>query len=154
MLLDLPNVIQSTSTSCGDAAVACLLKYLNINASVHMSSTIDGVGPRTIEGKLRTLGLVVVSGSMTVDDIRHYCNHGRPVILLVRWDEDEPENSHYIVSRGVSRGRVYYHDVADGRDSITIPEFERQWHAIGELGEKYIHWGIVGYFSKGTLANT
>ena len=142
-LLDLPDTRQCHDHDCGEAAVRCLLAYLRVVAPAPSASPIDGLDPRLIENHLRDkVGLRVVSGNMGVEDLRHHASEGRPVLVLVHWPKDSA--SHWCVARGVSRGRVYYHDPDTGRASLPIPEFLSAWKAEdARMSRPFRQWAIT-----------
>lgn len=142
MLLPLPKVLQTKPHECARAAVQCILTYHGIVAPVALSTPIDGADPREIEQFCRRLGLRVISGEMCVEDVRHFCNTWRPPICLIQWSG---QDSHYTVPRGVSRGRVYYHDVDSGYDSCREIDWCSAWQAVGRIGETYKNWAIVAW---------
>ncbi len=144
MLLNLPDLRQANGHDCGPAAVRCLLAFHNVHAPVPLACPLDGCDPRHIESHLRErIGLNVHAGQLTIADIRHLCDDGRPPILLVTWPGD---GSHYVIARGVSRGRVYIHDVDDGRKAIPEADFLVAWCAKdGRLSKPLRRWGIVGW---------
>lgn len=144
-VLSLPNILQSTPYDCGDAAMQTVLQYHKIVAPSRLASPIEGLDPVSLERHLRhKLGLLVSAGSMTVVDLKHYCDVNRPPIALVTWPEDDDE-SHWVVVRGVSRGRVYIQDPADGPQNVRIDAWEAMWHGDGRMGEQYRQWSVVGW---------
>lgn len=123
--------------------MACALAYHRIVAAIPRFATPqDGADPRQLEAALRRLHLHVLSGEMKVSDLKHFCNDGRPVICLVHWPADR--DSHYVVVRGVSRGRVFFHDVEVGPGSCPLREWHRAWAADGRI-ETFRRWGIVAW---------
>lgn len=143
MLLALADLRQDTPHGCGEAAVRCVLAFFKIIATIPRFATPqDGSDPRQLEAYLRRLGLRVMSGEMRAVDLRHFCDSGRPVIALVHWPDDR--DSHYVVVRGISRGRVHFHDVETGPGSCSLREWDRAWSADGRI-ETFRRWGIVGW---------
>jgi predicted double-glycine peptidase len=144
VVLPIPDTRQDTPHGCGEAAVRCVLNYHKILAAIPRFATPqDGSDPRQLEAYFRRLGLHVLSGEMKIGDLKHFCNEGRPPVVLVHWDGDR--DSHYVVVRGVSRGRVYYQDVETGPGSCSLRDWRRAWSAEGRLGEIYRTWAIVGW---------
>jgi hypothetical protein len=148
-MLTIPPILQDKPDNCGEAAVRAVLAFHSFApdflARVKISCPRDGVDPLTIERYLSTnCGLRTLAGSMSVADLRHFCNDVRPVICLVHWpDSDE---SHYVITRGVSRGDVWYFDVETGDDRCRIDEWERAWSASdGRRGHLFPRWGIVSW---------
>ena len=75
-------------------------------------------------------------------DLKHYCEDGRPVVVLVHWPDWQ--SSHYVAARGVSRGWVYYHCPIDGPGKCREAEFEAAWRADGRAAD-FESWGIVAW---------
>ena len=144
MLLSLPDVRQTAGHDCGEAAVKCVLEFHGIKAAVRLATPSHGTDPTQIEAALRNIGCGVMAGEMTVDDLRHFADCGRPVIALVHWPEGQ--DSHWIVIRGVSRGTVYFHDPIDGPSKCGARDFEAAWKASGRVGA-YRRWGIAPWVS-------
>jgi ABC-type bacteriocin/lantibiotic exporter with double-glycine peptidase domain len=127
VLLGLPPLIQSGEHDCGDTAARVVLQYHGIKANVRMATPERGTSPEQIEAAFKRIGMKVVSGEMGVADLRHFCDTLRPVICVVHWPD--AADSHYLVIRGVSRGMIYFHDVADGPGRKNIAEFLTAWRA-------------------------
>lgn len=141
-LLDLPPEMMKHDHDCGEAAARCALGFLRVPVPVKLACEIDGTDPRTIEAHLRRIGLRVQSGEMSVEDLRHHAAEGRPVLLLVHWPRDT--SSHWCVSRGVSRGRVWIHDPDTGRASMPTEEFVAAWSASdARMSRPFRCWGIA-----------
>lgn len=141
-LLDLPpDALQAAEHDCFEGAARCALRFLNVVAPVRVACEIDGTDPRVAEAALRRIGLCVASGEMTVDDLRHHAECGRPVLLLVHWPGETA--SHWVVSRGVSRGKVFYHDPDSGRSSLPVDSFLASWQAAdARMSRPFRQWGI------------
>lgn len=140
MLLTLPDIRQQSEFDCGEAAVKCVLAYHKISAAVRLATPSHGTDPTQIEAALRNIGCGVVAGEMTVEDLWHFADVGRPVICLIHWPEGS--DSHWVVTRGVSRGQVYYHDPIDGPSKASVKDFESAWKASGRVGA-FRRWGIA-----------
>jgi len=139
MILTVPDNRQQDGHDCGEAVIICVLGFHRVTASVRLATREYGTDPIQIESWFRNQSFRVVSGEMTVDDLRHYCDSKRPVIALVHWPE--ANDSHYVVVRGVSRGRIYFHDVETGPANMRSGDFEKAWKASGRIGT-YRRWAI------------
>lgn len=142
-ILRLPGVLQRDAFSCGDASIATVLAFHRVVAPSKLATPIDGTDPASIERHLRRIGLHVLSGSLHVDDLEHFCRQFRPPIVLATWPDGG--DSHWVVVRGVSRGRVYFHCPIDGAESLRISEWDAIWHGSGKMGERYTRWGVVAW---------
>ena len=142
MLLALSDIRQQSAHDCGEAATRVILAHQNITAAVRLATPQHGTDPTQIESALRRIGLLVTAGEMSIEDLRHYCDDSRPVIALVHWPTWE--DSHFVCVRGVSRGRVYYHDVSDGPGKCSVNDWLAAWSAEGRVGT-FRRWGIVAW---------
>ena len=140
MLLSLPDVRQTSGHTCGDAASLCALAFHGVSAVFRLANKQQGADPVSIESKFRQIKMKVVAGEMTVDDLRYYCNSGRPVICLVHWPDGQ--DSHYVCVAGVSRGHVHFQDPESGPGKCSIADFDSAWWANGRIGD-YCRWGIA-----------
>lgn len=136
-MLSLPDVRQKRDYDCGKAATACVLQLLDASADLRVLGTTptDGTDPRAIESCLRLAGCKVVSGEMTLGDLRHFTRTGRPVIAVV--------NGHYVVVAGVSRGKVHYQDPLEGPQRCSEKDFAKWWKEADRLGVVYDQFGIA-----------
>jgi len=143
-MISLPDERQKGDHDCGEAAVACVLKYFDVPTAKKKFATLqDGADPRQLEAALRLSGLNVLAGEMSVSDLKHFCNTNRPVICLVCW---EPESvSHYVVVKGVKHNKVFVHDVQIGHAHATLIKWNRMWKTTGRLNEVFRCWGIAAW---------
>jgi len=145
VLLDLPDIRQRDNYDCGNAAVAVVLARYRVKATVNLATAERGTGPDEIEQYFRRLGLRVIAGSMEIDDLRHMANTLRPVICLCTWPGDV--DSHWVIVRGVSRNRVYYHCPQDGPESMTAEAWTAIWQATGRHGPLK-QWAVCGWLPE------
>jgi predicted double-glycine peptidase len=148
VLCAVPDLRQSETWNCGEAAVRCVLAYhqfaASVLASVRISSPIDGVDPLAVERFLAKLGLRTLAGNMKTADLRSLCDSLRPVVTLIH--PADAHDSHWVVARGVSRGQVHYQDVAAGPSRCSVGAWEAMWVASdGRRGHPYESWGICAW---------
>lgn len=145
MVLDIPDYRQDTEWGCGETAARCVLAYHRIVTPYpRVSSPVDGIDPVALERVFRKLHLRVSAGNYRVDDLQEFCNSRRPPIALVRWPGSS--DSHWIVVRGVSRGRVWFHDVESGPGKCRLQEWQSAWSADdGRLPFVYRAWAVVAW---------
>lgn len=139
-MLVLPDVRQKKDYDCGRAAVECVLQFFGSYADLRrlLTNPMDGTDPRAIEALLRKAGHHVVSGEMTLDDLRHFTRSRRPVIAVV--------NGHYVVVGGVdwSRGwKIGYQDPCHGFMKAKWVDFQGWWKEADRLGVTYNQFGIA-----------
>ena len=141
MILNLPDVRQRNNWSCSEAAVRTVFEYHGAKGKLPVSSPIDGADPRTLEGALHRAGLVLQSGRMDLEDLRFHTRKGRPVICLVR--NQNNDSGHYVVVAGVSRGQVHFQCSTYGFAKQKAGAFEDRWWDIDRGGMKIVSWGIA-----------
>lgn len=141
MLLDLPGYLQKESFDCGSCSCRIVYEFLwkkrplREFSSLLGTNGLNGTDIRAIEAFFRKEGFAVTVGEMSIEDLRHHANLGRPVICCVK--------DHYLVSRGVYRGRVYVADPATGYDSYSIQEFRNIWFDSERFGFHYYQFGLA-----------
>lgn len=140
MLMQLPDRRQQTEHSCGHAAIDSVLSFFNLPecGRVTLANAVDGMDPATVEAVLRSKGLSVLSGTMTVRDLKHLCDSGRPVLCPVSW-----AGGHWVVVAGVERRGVYYQDPAEGPKRKGVQEFLNAWRDGNRSGRHWVTWGIA-----------
>lgn len=146
VMLTIDPVMQKFEYDCGAACVDAVIKFYGIRTCVGvltLSNHIQGTSPDTIEALLRRAGLKVISGTMTTADLKHMTTTGRPVICPIT----TPEGGHYVVVRGVGRGKVWYHCPSDGPKSMKISDWEANWNDTSRSGHEYDKWGICPHFA-------
>lgn len=138
MLLDLPDRRQSADYDCGAAAVAAACLFLGRRPPARLANPVQGMAPDTVEAALRLAGLPVLSGTMTVDDLRHLTRAGRPVLCPVSL-----HGGHWVAVRGVERGRVHFHCPLDGRLALPAAEWVAAWRDTSRAGHEFDRFGIA-----------
>lgn len=138
-LLDLHDHRQVSAHDCGPTAFRIVCDYFGKAPPAPVSCTIMGLGPDYLESHLRMAGFAVQFGSMTIADLRHHQEQDRPVICLVNYDGE----GHYIVSRGVSRGRVYFICPTKGSLWLPVLDFQMIWTDVHRLGPTLQQFGIA-----------
>jgi ABC-type bacteriocin/lantibiotic exporter with double-glycine peptidase domain len=138
-LIDLPDVRQRADHDCGAAVFACVTRYWEGRGRKIKSHPIHGTPPDQLEPAFRAAGYLVSSGNMTVGDLKHHAGQGRPVVCPVQWDGC----GHWVVVRGVARGRVYLMDPANGPTSVTLAEWEACWHDADRRATVYERHGLA-----------
>lgn len=143
MILELKDVRQHDEYSCGDACVDVLLRFWGVRSSVAvltLANAVQGVGPDACENLLRRAGLSVVSGNITVDDLKNFTKLGRPVMCPV-----SVHGGHWVVVSGVARGKVHFQDPTDGPSSLKVADWDAAWHDTSRSGQEFRRWGICGH---------
>lgn len=138
-ILDLPDVRQRADYDCGAAAFACVTRYWEGRGRKIKSHPINGTPIDQMEPALLSAGYCVQGGNMEVSDLRHHTRAGRPVLCLIQSDGC----GHWVVVRGVNRGRVYIADPADGLRSIAAAEWESLWHDTDRRGTVFRRHGLA-----------
>jgi predicted double-glycine peptidase len=173
-LLAVPDVFQSTSYSCGAAAVQSVLAYwgkeVHENDLWHALGTSAqlGTAPENMLCVLRSYGLnAQMHEGTTVGEIRAALSRKVPVILDIQawpeaplhgqsWEKDW-EDGHYVVAIGTDDANLYVEDpsLLACRGYIPLKELESRWHdyegnpPYDSSKRSYIRLGI---FVEGTTA--
>jgi hypothetical protein len=144
-MITLSDVRQKSQYDCGIVAVKVLLRALGKrltpdNIKALSTSPIDGTDPRAIEALLRKLGLHVLSGEMTWNDLVYF-TQTRPVICLITHDGV----GHWVVASGIKDGKMHYHDPSNGPLYMGKKKWHETWSDIDRLGAVYRQWGIAAW---------
>ncbi|MBI4403372.1 MAG: C39 family peptidase [Deltaproteobacteria bacterium] len=160
ILYDVPLVRQSTSYSCGAAALQSVLAFYGIEymetevmKAVRTKRVIgtwsDAMADFAFENELAAEN----RQNLTLDDLRRNISLGHPVIVEIQAWPDDPisdytdiwTEGHYVVVIGVDERNIYFVDpsILGGRGFIPIAEFLTRWHEIGRRGEHLSHTGIL-----------
>ena len=139
VLLNIPDVRQAGDHDCGNAAAGAVLAFHKVTATPRLATASHGTDPVQIEQYFRGLGFRVAAGEMRVEDLKHYCDNGRPVICLVHWPEGS--DSHFVTVRGISRGWAYIMCPQEGSQKCRVADFEAAWRADGRLSA-FHQWAV------------
>lgn len=139
VLLDIPDIRQAADYDCGAAALDAVARFHGIRerGPAKLCNVVQGMSPDMIEAWLRAVGLRVLSGSMTVDDLQHLTRTGRPVLCPTTL-----YGGHWVVVRGVERGRVHYHCPTIGANKMTFAWWLLHWRDATRAGHEFDRWGI------------
>lgn len=140
-LIPLNGVAQSTDHDCGRAAFHCVAEYWGVGSRrPPYPHPLTGTHPDHLEPAFRGAGFKVLAGDMDVATLRALTGLGWPVVCLVR----AYGTGHWVVVRGVSRGRVCYMDPADGKNrSLPVGEWESNWHDSDKRARTFERYGLA-----------
>lgn len=146
MILTIPDVRQGKDYDCGWACydAICGMNGITSRGPVPLANAIQGLSPDTVEAVFRSTGWTILSGTMTVDDLKHFADTGRPVMCPATIEQE----GHWVVSAGVARGRVHFHDPLHGMRSVRTADWLAAWHDTSRSGAEYKQWGIVAWRGK------
>jgi ABC-type bacteriocin/lantibiotic exporter with double-glycine peptidase domain len=143
MLLAIPDVRQRTEWDCGDAVVRAVLKYFGLRLPDHLLATPEhGTHPAQIQQELLRAGLKTLSGSFRVSQLKVLAADDAPVICAVRHDDG---GGHWVVVRGVERGRVYFQCPHMGPRARLEGDWVTNWYDVGMYSEKFELFGIAAW---------
>ena len=147
ILLNIPDVRQSTAYSCGAAALQAVLSYYGIDkrerALMDMLRTTEeaGTSPENIVRVAADLGLLAdPRENLTYEDLEKAFREGIPVICAIQaWMDAPPErrswpanweDGHYVIIIGADEQFVYVEDpsLLGTRGVIPKQEFLDRWH--------------------------
>lgn len=144
-MITLPDVRQTRDYDCGAAAVNCVLAHFGqrTRGPVALANVVQGMAPDTVEAYFHSVGLPVVKGNMQLSDLKHFTATGRPVLCPITMPDGE---GHWVVVRGVVRGKVFFQDPAAGPRDLRASgprSFEAAWESWSASGFAYKCWGIA-----------
>lgn len=135
----IPDIRQEQAWDCGPTAVRAVLSAFRRKPVDVPCSPQDGTDPRTIEHVLRSAGLFVLAGEMSLADLAHQTRNGRPVLCPVRLSDC----GHWVVVTSVGRRDVLYHDPTHGPSALPKYEFHDAWRDFDRLPAVWDRWGIA-----------
>lgn len=160
-ILEFPDSRQSTDISCGASAVQSVLMYYGkeFREEVLMdklSTDNDGTRPVNMVKYLKSNGLDVTDGKITVDDIKKSIDDGYPVIILIQaWGKEEEysenKNGHYVVAIGYDGDKIIFDDpsLMSNKGYLTTSELEKRWHDVDTGDNKVLqNYGIIAKGQK------
>ncbi len=142
--IQIPDVRQRDDYDCGPAAIDAGLRAIgsSIRRFPELANPIQGLAPDTVEAVLRAGGLPVLSGTMTIEDLRHLTRSGRPVFCPIL----RGGCGHWVTVAGIvkTRGpaRVVFQCPIDGPCRMPVPTWLEQWQDVGRSGQRFYRWGI------------
>jgi len=150
--LPVPIVRQSTSYTCGTAALLAVLYYWQVyegneSGLVELTGTKPGEGttPQGIVRGAQKYGLAAHYKEMvSTEELRAALGRGETVIVDIQAWPDEPdgmswakrrEDGHYLVLTGLDRKYAYFMDpsVGAGYTYIPLAELLERWHDYENL---------------------
>lgn len=142
-LLEIPDVRQRSDYGCGDAAVDAALGALGLarKRGTRLSAPEQGMPPDVLAAVLRASGCEVLAGPILtgVDGLKHFAAAGCPAVCPVA-----DHGGHWVVVRGVRRGRVHFHCPLSGPASKSVADWVAQWADVhGESGHRFERWAVV-----------
>lgn len=140
VLLKIPDIRQRADFDCGAAAIEAVCRYYGRKGSKaeKLANPVQGMGPDTVEAVLRSLRFRLVTGTMRVSELQHFTRTYTPVICPVA-----DFGGHWVVVRGVERGRVHYHCPIRGQVTARLEDWEANWTSETAIGVTYENWGIA-----------
>lgn len=154
-LLDTPDIRQLGHYDCGRASAAVILRFHGMPDVDSIGvlgrlpiDRLDGTDPAQMAGWWRANGYSICEGRMDIDLLRHFADVGVPVQMVATIDGQ----GHWLVSRGIARGRVYVQDPFAGRGKYTTGEWLGKWYDYNRYGTHFNQWGIAVWNSSGRAA--
>ena len=143
LMLVIPDCRQTTDYGCGRACVDAVAEFHGLRpprSSPRWANAVQGMAPDTVAAALRSLGLAVLAGGpMEVATLKALVGAGWPVICPVT----RSGVGHWVVVRGVWRGRVYFHCPSWGACSEPVATWESQWRDATDTGTPFVRWGVA-----------
>jgi len=137
-VIQLPDIRQRDGWSCGPVCAATVLQHYGKPIPRSWpTSAIDGTDPLSLVPLFRRVGLYVLSGEMSIEDLRQQVKLLRPVVCLTRYDG----TGHYVIVHGVERGWVHVQCPVDGPRKVKCQEFLDSWWDVGR-DCRYTQFGV------------
>lgn len=154
-LLNAPAVVQSTSYSCGAAALQSALGYYGIDED-NESDLMKALGTNEDFGTkienmadyARKKGIKSkVARKQTLEDLRrHFAQKQLSIVEVQAWADEEGtvdytnrwEDGHYMVVIGLDHENIYFMDpsMQGSRGFLPLKEFLARWHDLSSEEEK------------------
>lgn len=157
-LLDLPDLRQMNSDTCGASAAQAVLAYYGYDFHEEslwknlMESKAGGVSEKKLVALFDNVGLhTVARNNMTIDNLKTCIDKGYPVIILFKaWGTadvyknwKDSDWGHYAVVIGYSDGKILFEDPATFELAyMREDELEKKWVQKDSEGN-FDHFGIV-----------
>lgn len=157
--LDVPNVRQTTTYTCGASSAVAVLRALGMPANERAmakemgSNNVVGTFATNIVKAMKARGLSAdAKEHLSFDDLKRALDKGAMVIVAYQaWREDTDvewkkrwDDGHYSVVTGLDAENIYLMDPSqDDRGVIPRREFLDRWHDIDGHDTKVIKFGIV-----------
>ncbi len=142
MILDVPDVRQRHDFDCGAACLETVFRFHGLPKPRWVSALatpIDGMSPETVRAVASAVFGSVVSGHLTVGLLDGFVRDGKPVIAHATFADGI---EHWVVVVGVTRARVHFHCPTDGRDSLSLADWDAVWR---DDGGRYRRYGVTGW---------
>lgn len=139
--------------TCGDVALRCVMRFHGLRKRerlVGLAEEIHGTDPATVQSWLLSARdaepLATLTGTLTLDDLRHFTRTRRPPITLIQVDAGGGRTEgHYVVVRGATAARVHYFDPFAGMLSRPVADWLAGWYDTGRFGTAFRRWGLVAW---------
>lgn len=157
--LDVPNVRQTTTYTCGASSAVAVLRALGMPANERAmakemgSNNVVGTYAANIVKAMKARGLSAEAKEhLGFDDLKRALDKGAMVIVAYQaWREDTDvewkkrwDDGHYSVVTGLDADNIYLMDPSqDDRGVIPRREFLDRWHDIDGHSTKVIKFGII-----------
>lgn len=158
--LHLPKVNQTHDYDCGAAALRAVAEYWGVGPEdegefikICSSDKNTGTKPTNIIKAAQELGLHAhAQKHMTIGNLKHFIDQGKPVICAAQaWGDKEEyselEKGHYLVAIGHDDQYIFFEDPSirgyKTRGHMTFDEFNKRWVDIDRKGGTLRHYGII-----------
>jgi hypothetical protein len=146
VILDTPDCRQRDDYSCGAVCLEILFRYHGVGRPRWVGllpSPHDGLQPDAVKAAAYAVLGNVLAGPMTVGILKGLVADGKPVLCPVTLPGDAC--GHWLVVRGVTRGRVYYSCPLTGHQSMPLAAWAAAWRDEPAEQSIYNNWGVTGW---------
>lgn len=145
-MLDVPVLLQTDEYRCGPVSLEMVLSYDGIPAAKwvrQLANPLTGLEPSTLVAVLTSAYAErTLHGTMTVPLLKSLTQQNRPVIALVT---DAEVGGHWVVVKGVFRGKVYLNCPTNGAESLPEKDFVDAWRWGSKSEGLLLRFGAVGF---------
>lgn len=149
-LLDVPHVVQLDEYDCGPAALAAVLAFHDVPATLAeltpLADPNHGTPPDVLVTEIRRRGLEVEFGSYSPRQLRQRIRADEPVLVCLQaWDASSDDDGHWCVVKGFTRAGLFVlEDPSEDEDVVlTEEELLDRWHDRDGDGVRYERFGVV-----------
>lgn len=149
-ILDCANIVQDNPSTCGVSAALTVLEYYGIdeyadNLAKKMNTSYEtGTEMEEISNVMKSYGIDIKMGPMTISDLKQNINEKRPVIIMLQAynpsEEYTDENTmksaewgHYVTVIGYGDNKIVFNDPGSyTKTFLSEDELEVRWKGIDE----------------------
>ena len=139
--MQLADIRQIGEHDCGHAIVKMACQAFSVEVPEDLSNEVQGMSPDTLEAVLRRVGFQVLSGNLTVDDLKYF-SANRIVACPIF-------TGHWVAVTKVYRGFIYVQDPFSGPGFHSRAWWDERWVDQSKSGITYTNYGVIAWRDNG-----